>query len=620
MSLLLACINADVETYYQSEKFENGNIGPWPTQHFKSSDIRAPILNFVRYGQACRDGLHTFIAPRGSDVYTPGPMILDQNGHLVWFKPMGQTYNMNVQTYKGQNYLTFWSGDDSIVGHGEGTYYMLNKTYQTQYQFAGANGLRGDLHEFHITLDDTAVYTVYDKVSADLTSVGGPQQGWLWDGTFQELDIETGELLFQWRASEHYGFEEAYRTREGHGNSYDDPWDFFHINSIDKDNKGNFLISSRYYHSLTYIDGRTGEIIWKLGGKDNRFDDLSDGAATNISWQHHARFREGGKSITIFDNSSRGQGAPIHTSRGLWIDVNQVNMTARARQQFWNPTPISSQSQGSVQLLENGNVLVGYGYNSAWTEFNQKGEPLCEVHMGPEKWFGQGQIESYRVYKHRWVGKPTSIPVWLVPDTKQSIGYVSWNGATEVKTWMVEGSYAKDPEHTAGAFGFVTATPKAGFETAIFIPDNNTYPQLRVVGLNEKGRRLGASQFVLVDPDFDPNLYVASSRNQLPGFVFFIIGFLTCAIFMFCGWAHRLLNFQGQKWESLNPENGRWWNKLRFGPLRRSKKDIDDVEDTLSERDELLVAHADDFELPKMEDDKVGEEIHLPNTTEANHF
>lgn len=83
--------------------------------------------NFVRYGQACRDGLHTLIAPRGSDVYTPGPMILDQDGHLVWFKPMGQTYNMNVQTYKGQEYLTFWSGDDSIVGHGEGTYYMVSR-------------------------------------------------------------------------------------------------------------------------------------------------------------------------------------------------------------------------------------------------------------------------------------------------------------------------------------------------------------------------------------------------------------------------------------------------------------------------------------------------------------
>lgn len=127
ISLLLASVHADIETYYQSQKFENGNIGPWPSQHFISSNIRAPVPNFVRYGQLCRDGLHTFIAPRGSDVYTPGPMILDQDGHLVWFKPMGQTYNMNVQTFKGQDYLTFWSGDDSIVGHGEGTYFMVSR-------------------------------------------------------------------------------------------------------------------------------------------------------------------------------------------------------------------------------------------------------------------------------------------------------------------------------------------------------------------------------------------------------------------------------------------------------------------------------------------------------------
>lgn len=67
----------------------------------------------------------------------------------------------------------------------------------------------------------------------------------------------------------------------------------------------------------------------------------------------------------------------------------------------------------------------------------------------------------------------------------------------------------------------------------------------------------------------------------------------------------------------MNPENDSWWNKLRFGPIKRSKKDLDDVEDTLSERVELLVAHVDDFELPKMDDDEVEEEIHVSNTTEG---
>ena len=83
---------------------------------------------------------------------------------------------------------------------------------------------------------------------------------------------------------------------------------------------------------------------------------------------------------------------------------------------------------------------------------------------------------------------------------------------------------------------------------------------------------------------------------------------------MVCGWASNFIRFQLQKRESLNLKN-RWWNELRFGPFKRNKIDLDD-EDTLSESDELLVAHADDFELPKLKDDEVEQEIQVLNTTE----
>lgn len=52
-------------------------------------------------------------------------MILDQDGHVVWAKSWGRTYNMNMQTYKGEDFITFWVGNDGVVGHGEGTYYMV---------------------------------------------------------------------------------------------------------------------------------------------------------------------------------------------------------------------------------------------------------------------------------------------------------------------------------------------------------------------------------------------------------------------------------------------------------------------------------------------------------------
>ena len=57
-------------------------------------------------------------------------MILDGRGELVWagyfenkFGP--QAYNMMVQNYKGEDFLTFWVGTDSVRGHGTGFYYMV---------------------------------------------------------------------------------------------------------------------------------------------------------------------------------------------------------------------------------------------------------------------------------------------------------------------------------------------------------------------------------------------------------------------------------------------------------------------------------------------------------------
>lgn len=48
-------------------------------------------------------------------------------GHLIWGPDhkYGQVYNFQVQYYKGEPYLFFWAGDDSVGGHGEGKYYMV---------------------------------------------------------------------------------------------------------------------------------------------------------------------------------------------------------------------------------------------------------------------------------------------------------------------------------------------------------------------------------------------------------------------------------------------------------------------------------------------------------------
>ncbi|PYI35910.1 hypothetical protein BP00DRAFT_432683 [Aspergillus indologenus CBS 114.80] len=556
--LFLPCLLADEGPYNQSQLYDQGRMGSWPTELFRSTTTVGLAVNWVQTSPRCQDpGAYYLLAPRGASVHRAGPMILDHAGHLVWTRAYGQTYNVDVQRYRGQDYLTFWVGSDADVGHGRGTYFMLDSSYQEAYTFPAARNRPGDLHEFHITRDDTALLTSYDRRRADLSRVpdatgqAGPVDGWIWEGTFQELDIATGRLLFEWRASEHFAFADVVRAREpGQGVSAAEPWDFFHINSVDKDRRGNYLVSARYTNCLSYIDGRSGEILWRLGGKRNNFTDVSgpaaaaspiaeaaeaaeSGPATNFTWQHHARFRDNDTAITLFDNASRGVGAPARTSRGLYLDVNQTALTVRLRHEYWN-TPdqaLSSQSQGSLQLLANGNVLVGYGWNAAWTEFSRDGDPLCHVHFGPQREFGLGNILSYRVFKHPWRGAPRSRPDFEVYRYRAA---ASWNGATEVVAWGLEGTddasagrrRQQQQQHgnresggeggggSAAAFARVTTVPKVGFETVIPIPaDAREYRYLRVLALNASGHVLSASKLARWDPAAEEAVVVSGTEE-----------------------------------------------------------------------------------------------------------
>lgn len=397
------------------------------------------------------------------------------------------------------------------------------------------------------------------------------------------------------------------RAREaGDGDTREDPWDFFHINSIDKDGRGNYLVSSRYMSCLAYIDGQTGDVLWKLGGTENSFRDLSAGAATNISWQHHARFQiqfdtNFTRSISLFDNGSRGEGAPEHVSRGLLVEIDEDAMTAAVAAEYWNPHPISSQSQGSMQVLGNGHVLVGYGYGAAWTEFTPEGEALCETHFGPMTQFHRGQVMSYRVFKQEWVGRPLTSPSVALSGTEAA---VSWNGATEVVTWVLQGASPRgvetgdDERGSAGAvrevrnneddvveFEFISAVPKTGFETIIPIPRGVAYSKLKIVALDKTGSFLRATEPLDWEPE-DMDIEIAvyngeednaedtdTKQGETPFASTVGIGLIIVAVLGLCIWFACKLAEGGSLKDMFAPEsNEQAWRKVH------AAEELDDLD------------------------------------------
>lgn len=123
---------ADLIPYIADEAYDHGDFGSYPYQEYQSSALKGPRVNILATSDRCSGGDDEFIFlnPRGRRVVPgPNPMILDQAGNLVWTldgKPYGETYNLNVQEWNGEQYLTFWGGNDAVGGHGQGYYYMVS--------------------------------------------------------------------------------------------------------------------------------------------------------------------------------------------------------------------------------------------------------------------------------------------------------------------------------------------------------------------------------------------------------------------------------------------------------------------------------------------------------------
>jgi len=323
--------------------------------------------------------------------------------------------------------------------------------------------------------------------------MGRSKNGWIIDSVFQEVDIATGELLFEWRASEHFSANESYMTHPFAGYFSSVPFDFFHINSVDKDSQGNYLISSRHLHTITCISP-TGEMLWILGGRHNQFRDLSDGGATSFKWQHDARWVSEEEGIlTLFDNEEAGIlhiEAPY--SQGLMIQLDVESRIATLLHSYVSLQKTRVPSQGSLQILpETRNAFIGWGHSAAYSEFAADGTLLCEMHFGASWLYTLGRVVSYRAFKTMdWVGRPVHPPT---VSEKNNRLYVSWNGATDVAMWELQAMEAGEEM----VFESLDVIEKEGFEGSFELPSASRYKGYRVAAQDRDGQVLGVSEVVV---------------------------------------------------------------------------------------------------------------------------
>jgi hypothetical protein len=459
------------------EEFANHTGNPDDVQHYRSAPSLTPSI--VRVTTPAQPGAtpgELFLAPY-QGAGSPGPMIADQSGNLVWFHPLppgDSATNFRRQTYDGHTVLTWWQGRVLKLGFGQGRDEIYNTSYQPIARVDAGNGYHADLHEFLLTSHGTAWVDAFDPVLVDLSALGGSPRGVVTDSVIQEIDVKTGLVMWEWHALGHIPLRDTYSTMPHLSIHY---WDYAHINSIAPGPDGQLLLSSRSTWAVYDVNMHTGGFRWRIGGK---FSSFKREPGTKFYWQHDAAWQRGGL-VSLFDN---GSSPPEEKqSRGLVLDPDTATKTVKVVREFTDPDrTLLASSQGDLLNLGDGNWLMGYGGLPDIVEYSSSGRVLLAADLGLH-------VQDFRTYLAAWSATPKTRPAIAAQSTADGATVeASWNGATGVGSWRVlAGS-------SLGRLTPVATAPRRGFETTIAVGSSAAY--VAVSALDSSGRTLATSRAI----------------------------------------------------------------------------------------------------------------------------
>jgi hypothetical protein len=282
--------------------------------------------------------------------------------------------------------------------------FILMDSFLNETDTIRARGYVTDYHELQITEDGSFYLVGLNPQSMDMSEIisGGNADATVLGMVVQRLNAQK-ELEFEWDSFDYFNIGDSYAKLK---NSY---VDYAHINTIEIDSDSSFILSSRNLNELTRVDSRTGDIIWRLGGKNNQFS--FENFSRDFSGQHAIR-RKNDSIYTLYDN---GINSPEQTSRGIEFIIDEDLMLARQVREYKHDPEVYSSIMGNLQNLDNGNTFISWGAN-AFSEYDAQNRL---VHEGR---FINCDIPSYGVNKYRWKNTIFTADSELLDYTSVNVG------------------------------------------------------------------------------------------------------------------------------------------------------------------------------------------------------
>ncbi|MCD6012045.1 MAG: hypothetical protein K0Q79_1907 [Flavipsychrobacter sp.] len=164
-------------------------------------------------------------------------------------------------------------------------------------------------------------------------------------------EVKNNSVIWQWDGSK---FPEFYVNSEVGNNFYDTtvPQDYMHINSMFIDPRdSNLIISLRQLNQVVKIHRRTGEIIWRLGGRNSDFTLTSD----QVFLRQHNAVLTDDFTLLIFDNGEKAQ-RPYSRILEFGLDEHNKKITAFKSYRIQEPL---TESLGAVQKIGDDYLICG---------------------------------------------------------------------------------------------------------------------------------------------------------------------------------------------------------------------------------------------------------------------
>jgi arylsulfotransferase ASST len=285
-----------------------------------------------------------------SDGYV---IVFDAAGDVRWYQQFPglwpieakQQPNGNLTVYVGRSF-----GWQPVAGRFE----ELAADGAIVRTFAAATPEYTDPHELLLSFADAGgsrlsdVHMLgYQLQTFDLSALGGARDALLAVHTIERQNA-AGQTVFRWRSLDHF-------TAQDWAAAVPLIPDIDHPSSLALDRNGNYIVSFQALDEITNIDAVTGAIRWRFGGRHNQFRIIGDPLG-GFSGQHNVQMLQNG-NLLLMDNHIRTWGP----ARAIEYALDVQSMTATMVWEY-RPSPgVISMSMGSVQRLDNGSTLVGFG-------------------------------------------------------------------------------------------------------------------------------------------------------------------------------------------------------------------------------------------------------------------